>query len=163
MRNLTILVAALAASATPALAQNADAGSTAQNEVNVVAITGAQGSSKITNDGHVWSTPTVLGSSFGGANPCLVGSGAGAAGGPVGFSINIGRSDEACTRRNDAAAFHAMGMDNVAIARMCQDRDNADAFFSATGYACPGTDRKRYKLANGEQAEYAYIPARMPK
>jgi hypothetical protein len=104
-------------------------------------------------DGHTWTTPSVQGSYFGGTNPCLVGTGGGAAGGPIGFNINLGRSDEACTRRSDAAAWHALGFDNIAVARMCQDDKNADAFFASTGMACPGTGNSgRYRSANGSPA-----------
>lgn len=136
----------------------------AANTVNVVADAGryapADTTARVTQDGHVYSTPSVGGSYFAGANPCLVGTGGGAAGGPVGFSINVGRSDEGCTRRSDAAAWHALGLDQIAIARMCQDQQNADAFFSATGYACPGTNAdKRYKLASGEKATTMALPA----
>lgn len=160
MRSLLNIPAALAMVATPALAQSADAGSQATNSVNVVAVTGDTGSSRIHSEGTMWTTPTVLGSSFGGANPCLIGQGVGAAGGPIGFSVSIGKSDQSCTRRNDAAAFNAIGMMPVAVALMCQPTDkknpyaNADAFFAGTGKACPGTDRSRYKLADGSLAPY---------
>jgi hypothetical protein len=143
---------------------NASSGSAqAANTVNVVADAGryapADTTARITQDGHVYSTPSVAGSYFAGANPCLVGTGGGAAGGPVGFSINVGRSDEGCTRRSDAAAWHALGLDQIAIARMCQDQKNADAFFAATGYACPGTNADtRYKLASGRKADTMALP-----
>lgn len=134
----------------------------ASNTVNVVAITGPQADNThahITSDGHTWTTPDVQGSYFGGANPCLVGTGGGAAGGPIGFNISFGRNDEGCTRRSDAAAWHALGFDNVAVARMCAEQKDADAFFAATGFACPGTGRNgRYKLASGEPAPEAQIP-----
>lgn len=135
----------------------------AANTVNVVADAGryapADTTARVTQDGHVYSTPSVSGSYFAGANPCLVGTGIGGAGGPVGFNINVGRSDEGCTRRSDAAAWHALGLDQIAIARMCQDQKNADAFFAATGLACPGTNvDKRYKLASGEKAQTMALP-----
>jgi hypothetical protein len=144
---------------------NADAA----NTVNVVAVaqgpTGPQ-RNDIDYSGHTWTTPSVAGSYFGGTNPCLVGTGGGAAGGPIGFSLNLGRSDEACTRRSDAAAWHTMGLSSVAVARMCQDTNprnpvNADAFFAATGFACPGSNNKgRYKLADGSLAPDARLPNR---
>jgi len=137
--------------------------SSAANNVNVTAVSqGNVGESDIHYSGHTWTTPGVAGSYFGGTNPCLIGTGGGAAGGPIGFSLNFGRSDRDCTRRSDAAAWHALGLDGVAIARMCQDKDpkypvNADAFYAATGYVCPGADRQRYKLADGSLAPLAVI------
>lgn len=137
--------------------------SQANSTVNVLAITGPQtdvpARQEIVHDGHTWTTPSAQGSYFGGANPCLVGTGGGAAGGPIAFNLNIGRSDEGCQRRSDAAAWHAMGFDNVAIARMCQDQKSADAFFSATGQVCPGASRARYRMADGSQAPMATLVA----
>lgn len=163
---LTILGAGLLCfAAQPALAQSSTStDANAQNSVNVTAIVGPQTltqvpqNQRITYDGHSYSTPSVQGSYFGGTNPCLVGTGGGAAGGPIGFNINIGRSDEGCSRRSDAAAWHAMGFDNIAVARMCQDEKNADAFFAASGLACPGTGANgRYRLASGERAPTAVL------
>ena len=93
-----------------------------------------------------YTTPSIQGSYFAGANPCLVGVGGGAAGGPVGLSFTFGKNDEGCTRRSDAAAWHALGRDDVAIARMCQDTDNRKAF-EAVGYVCPQDQRKTVALA----------------
>lgn len=174
-----ILAAILSLVATPALAQEQSNGqgngttvnsagpavqgnSQSASNVTVVADAGryAPADTSIRQSGHVYSTPSVAGSFISGANPCLVGTGGGAAGGPIGFSLNIGKSDEGCNRRSDAAAWHALGFDNVAIARLCQDVKSADAFFSATGQACPGTAASgRYKLASGKPAPEMYIPA----
>lgn len=166
MNKIILAAAALIAFAPiPAHAQdtnNAQTNGTAQasNNVFVNADAGryAPADTSVRNSGHVYSTPGVGGSYFGGANPCLVGTGAGAAGGPVGFSINIGKSDKGCNRRSDAAAWHALGFDNVAIARMCQDMADADAFFATTGTACPGTQNSgRYKMADGSPAPVAQL------
>lgn len=154
MRSLTIIPAALAMVASPALAQSADAGSQASNAVNVVAIAGDTGSSRVHQSGSLYTTPNVMGSSIIGSNQCMVGTGIGGAAGPIGLNISIGKSDKSCVRRLDAAAFNAMGMRPVAIALLCQSKDSADAFFSATGLACPGTDRSRYKLEDGSLAPY---------
>ena len=82
--------------------------------------------------GTLYTTPSVPQSAyFAGANPCLVGVGAGGSGGPIGLSIAFGRNDDACQRRSDAAAWHALGMDDVAVARMLQDDDNLKAFYAA--------------------------------
>lgn len=183
MRSLLILLGL--ALATPAIAQQADGNanggnagansttgtSQASNVVNVQAITGPQTNvpqrQEVEYSGHTYTTPAVGGSYFAGANPCLVGTGAGAAGGPVGFNINIGRNDKDCTRRSDAAAWYALGLPAVAVARLCQDTDksspvNADAFFASTGFACPGSNTKgRYKLADGTAAPYAIVGNQM--
>lgn len=186
MKLLAILMLGMAFTA-PAAAQVANgdssgsAGSTANgansttgtsqatNVVNVQAITGPNSTTNVPQkqdvnySGHTYTTPSVGGSYFAGANPCLVGTGLGAAGGPVGFNINIGKNDQDCTRRSDAAAWYALGLSGVAVTRLCQDRDqsnpmNADAFFSATGFACPGSNVKgRYKLADGTIAPYAML------
>lgn len=129
-----------------------------QTNTSITAIAGLQEvpsdtHADINYGGHTWTTPSVQGSYFGGTNPCMVGTGGGMAGGPVGFNINLGRSDSACTRRSDAAAWHALGFDNIAVARMCQDTQNADAFYATTGMACPGTGgRERYRLPDGSPA-----------
>lgn len=154
MRTVLIAIAAAALSGAPAYAQDAAAGSTASNTVNVLAVTGDTGSSHVRSSGHIYSTPNVMGSSIIGSNNCLVGTGIGAAGGPIGLNISIGRSDKSCVRRMDAAALNALGLRVAAIARMCQDEANADAVFAETGKACPGTDRSRYKLADGSLAPY---------
>lgn len=144
-----------------ASAQQMDAQS--NNTVNVMAISGPQtdvpARQEVAYSGHTWTTPSAQGGYFGGANPCLVGTGGGAAGGPIAFNINIGKSDEGCQRRSDAAAWHAMGFDNVAVARMCQDLKSADAFFAATGQMCPGSLPQRYKLADGSMAPQAALVA----
>lgn len=155
------VIAVIAILPLQARAQQMDAQS--NSTVNVMAIAGPQTSvpvrQEVVYDGHTWTTPSAQGSYFGGANPCLVGTGGGAAGGPIAFNINVGRNDEGCQRRSDAAAWHAMGFDNVAIARMCQDQKSADAFFSATGQACPGAAPGRYKLQDGSPAPAAVLVA----
>lgn len=176
MKKIFLLFAAAAMIPTAAFAQQAGADAsatgnqnqhtdaTAANSVNVTAIASQPGSSHIDYSGHTWTTPNVGGSYFGGTNQCLVGTGVGAAGGPIAISINKGKSDESCVRRSDASAWYSMGLTNVAIARMCQDVENADAFFSATGYACPGTNHDgRYKLANGGPAPVFPMQPQQPR
>ncbi len=157
-RLFTGLILALIAAAGGASAQTADpitGTSNATTSVVVNANTGpgsssgtganSQGSSggsvgrnltEVRYSGHEWTTPSVQGSYFAGANPCLVGVGGSGAGGPIGLSFTFGRSDAGCQRRSDAAAWHALGHDDVAVARMCQDDDN-HAAFEAVGYTCP--------------------------
>lgn len=160
MRTIITALAISVLAGTPAYAQDAAAGSTsgstAQNEVNVIAVTGDTGSSRVRSSGHIYSTPTVMGSSIIGSNNCLVGTGIGAAGGPLGLNISIGRSDKSCVRRMDAAALNHLGLRVAAIARLCQDDDhaNADAFWAEFHLVCPGADRSRYKYSDGSMGQY---------
>lgn len=151
------LIAALALSF-PAHAQESQSGAQAANSTTVQVMAGtshAPANTSVEHSGAVYGTPNVGGSYFGGSNGCLVGTGGGIAGGPVGFSVNIGRNDEGCDRRNNAAALKALGLQNAAIALMCQDSSVADAFFATHGKVCPGVDRKRYG-----NAEYAVLEAK---
>lgn len=127
----------------------------ASNTTNVIAVVeGTNGTSNgnqhVTYSGHTYTTPNVpSGGYFAGANPCLVGYGAGGAGGPVGLSISFGKNDEGCQRRSDAGAWHALGLDDVAVARMCQDDDNKKAI-EATGRHCPGDIDKKTTVVENE-------------
>jgi hypothetical protein len=122
-------------------AQTTDSNAVAANRTQVIAVaqgatTPANTTSNVNSSGHLYTTPAVPGGTyFGGANPCLVGVGAGGAGGPIGLSLSFSHNDEGCTRRSDAAAWHALGYDNVAVARMNQDDDNLKAWKAAMGSA----------------------------
>ena len=158
---LVAVMAALALSTAVASAQATTGTAAANNTVVVNATTGfgtgsgsgsgsgtdgsggTSSTQRVIYSGHEYSTPSVQGSYFAGANPCLIGVGASGAGGPVGLSFTFGRNDEGCNRRSDAAAWHALGHDDVAMARMCQDEDNEKAF-QALGYTCP---QNRSKVA----------------
>jgi hypothetical protein len=123
------ILAAMALIAQPALAQSSDAsgaatsntsnGSTSQNTdataANTVVVNAVAGNpqyapadSTVKYSGHTYSTPSMGGSVFGGTNPCMIGTGGAAAGGPIGFSLSIGKSDDGCMRRSEAAAWHAL-------------------------------------------------------
>lgn len=58
----------------------------------------------------------------------------------VGFGATGGTTvvDEACVRRLDSREFRAMGMNDVALALLCQSEANRKAIES-TGRFCPGT------------------------
>jgi hypothetical protein len=164
---ISALMGATAMLAQPVLAQSStttgDAAAQSNSNVSVVAITGPQGNSDINYSGHTWTTPNVNGGYMGGTNPCLVGTSVGAAGGPIGFNLNLGKNDEGCNRRSDAAAWHGMGFDNIAVSRMCQDQKNADAFFASTGMACPGTGASgRYVGRDGTAAREANLVSAAP-
>lgn len=57
-----------------------------------------------------------------------------------GFGLNGGTTwtDKNCVRRLDAREFRSMGMNDVAVALLCQNKDN-QAAVEATGRSCPGT------------------------
>lgn len=59
-----------------------------------------------------------------------------------GFGLSAGTTwtDKSCVRRLDAREFRAMGLNDVAIALLCQTPDNRAAV-EATGRSCPGTVR----------------------
>ena len=115
---------------------NTGPGSSSGTGANSPGGSAARSVNEVRYSGHEWTTPSVQGSYFAGANPCLIGVGGSGAGGPIGLSFTFGRSDAGCQRRSDAAAWHALGHDDAAIARMCQDDDN-HAAFEAVGYTCP--------------------------
>jgi len=58
----------------------------------------------------------------------------------VGFGVTGGMTmvDEACVRRLDSREFRAMGMNDVALALLCQSEANRKAV-EATGRFCPST------------------------
>jgi hypothetical protein len=152
--------------ASPAAAQTTNQQQTDASAANTVVVNAVAGNPQyapadqtVKYSGHTYTTPSMGGSVFGGTNPCMIGTGASGAGGPIGFSISLGRSDDGCMRRSEAAAWHALGFDNVAVARLCQDRDAADAFFAATHLACPGTAGDRYRYTDGTPAAEARIAA----
>lgn len=168
MKSSILAIAALAMMASPVMAQTADPSGTsatgsaqAANNVSVVAGSFGPSDAKVKYSGHTWTTPNVQGGYFAGANGCLVGKSAGIAGGPIGLSFGSGKNDEDCNRRNDAGAWFTMGLPAVAVARMCDDEANANAFFAATHYACPGTNGDgRYKYSDGTIApEYSFAPS----
>jgi hypothetical protein len=59
----------------------------------------------------------------------------------TGFGATGGSTmvDQACVRRLDAREFRAMGLNDVALALLCQSDSNRKAV-EATGHLCPGTD-----------------------
>lgn len=66
----------------------------------------------------------------------------------VGFGVTGGTTmvDEACVRRLDSREFRAMGMNDVALALLCQGDANRKAI-EATGRSCPGEAPKQQATA----------------
>lgn len=71
-----------------------------------------------------------------GANACGLPVGASTSIMGFGFGVGATPTDKGCEHRDDAAAMHALGHDDVAIGIMCEQKDVADAM-AATGHACP--------------------------
>ena len=55
--------------------------------------------------------------------------------------------DQACVRRLDSREFRAMGLNDVALALLCQSDANRKAV-EATGHNCPGMERPTVAVAN---------------
>jgi hypothetical protein len=71
-----------------------------------------------------------------GANACGLPIGASTSIMGFGFGLGATPTDKGCEHRDDAAAMHALGHDDVAIGIMCEQADVAQAM-SATGHPCP--------------------------
>ena len=60
--------------------------------------------------------------------------------------------DQACVRRLDSREFRAMGLNDVALALLCQSDANRKAV-EATGHDCPGMVRPAVAAANTAPAQ----------
>ena len=60
--------------------------------------------------------------------------------------------DQACVRRLDSREFRAMGLNDVALALLCQSDANRKAV-EATGHDCPGMARPAVAAANTAPAQ----------
>ena len=65
--------------------------------------------------------------------------------------------DQACVRRLDSREFRAMGLNDVALALLCQSDANRKAV-EATGHDCPGMVRPAVAAANT-----ASVPAQVAR
>lgn len=114
------------------------AGATINQTYNTVPDPNANYHSTVTTDGtqtirNNTQAPDVVTS---GANACATPIGASTS--VLGFGFGFGATpvDKGCERRDDAAAMHALGHDDVAMGIMCESQDVADAM-TATGHQCP--------------------------
>lgn len=86
----------------------------------------------------------------------------------VGFGASGGTTmvDEACVRRLDSREFRAMGMNDVALALLCQSPANRQAVES-TGRVCPSATSAAAPVASapkaGEQYTDPFVRRRMEK
>ncbi len=66
----------------------------------------------------------------------------------VGFGVTGGMTmvDEACVRRLDSREFRSMGMNDVALALLCQSESNRKAI-EATGRSCPNVPKQQAEAA----------------
>lgn len=71
-----------------------------------------------------------------GANACGLPFGASTSIFGFGFGMGATPTDKGCEHRDDAAAMHALGHDDVAMGIMCEQADVSQAM-SATGHPCP--------------------------
>jgi hypothetical protein len=155
MRSLIIISAVALLSASPALAQNslsgagAISGSSSYSGSQSAANGGSSGASiNYSIDDNIPSNTTGTLNETTRQNtqaPDVVISGANACGVPMGASTSVlgfgfgfagTPVDKGCERRDDAAAAHALGLNDVAVGIMCESPDFSSAM-SATGHACP--------------------------
>lgn len=72
----------------------------------------------------------------------------------LGYGFNGGTTwtDKNCVRRLDAREFRAMGMNDVAIALLCQNPDNRMAV-EGSGRSCPGMTKMATAVPNTSSSE----------
>lgn len=122
----------------PLAAQLGDVGDAGSSAYNTKATVDYGGSYKVKN------VPSVLAPSLTAtlSDTCMGSVSAGIS--AVGFGITGGTTmvDEACVRRLDSREFRAMGMNDVALALLCQSDANRQAI-EATGRSCPSAAPKQ--------------------
>lgn len=82
---------------------------------------------------------------------CLNAISAGGTGQFFGFSLGFSKVAKDCNRRADANQWTNMGFEDVAFARMCQDKKNRKAVES-TGIVCPESDIKKIVKSEMDKA-----------
>lgn len=122
------LVVGLAFAALPAAAQTQSSSTSAGAVANAIVVSGSgssSGSNTVTYKGGVENVPSVYGALS--VAPCTTAAQIGGAFLGGGFTASLGSESEGCSRRANAAAFHAMGRDDVAMALLAQDPNVAKA------------------------------------
>lgn len=96
-----------------------------------------------------------------GANTCMGSSSGGVQGMDFGLSFGTTWHDQKCDTRLDASSLMGMGLNEAAVARVCQDADMRAAI-EATGKSCPGNSEpttndadKTAWTTDGENIAYA--------
>jgi hypothetical protein len=125
--NRILMAAILAIAAAPAYAQTSQATNAASGSVaNAIVYSGAAGGSGTTTyRGGIENVPSMLGSLA--VAPCTTAAQIGGAFMGGGFTASLGSESEGCARRANAAAFHALGRDDIALALLAQDATVAKA------------------------------------
>ncbi len=154
---LTVLAVAVILSPVAAFAQSTSGATSSSSDQAIAVVEGGNGDNGgqeyMHESGHLYGTPNVGGSYSAFANPCGLSSSASGAGGPIGLSFSAGYEGSGCTTRASTAGFLALGLQRAAIARFCQDQENADAYFAAYGVPCIGQQNKaRYRVASNTTA-----------
>ena len=149
MRSFILTIAALAAMAAPAYAQSSFAGANAgaNSSSGSTASGGAAGavlnfSTSTVDSNNIPGTQTIHNDTqapdvvISGANACGLPMGASTSVLGFGFGVGATPTDKGCEHRDDAAAMHALGHDDVALGILCEQKDVSDAM-AATGHQCP--------------------------
>jgi hypothetical protein len=116
-----------------------DPGSSANNTKTTVDYGGSYSVKTVPNIVAPSLTTTLSDTCMGSASFGLSFTGFGATGGTT-------MVDQACVRRLDSREFRAMGLNDVALALLCQSEANRKAVES-TGRSCPGMERAGAKAA----------------
>jgi hypothetical protein len=96
----------------------------------------ANTTSNITENGTLRGNTQAPDVVISGANACGLPLGASTSILGFGFAAGATPTDKGCERRDDAAAAHALGLNDVAVGIMCESPDFANAM-AGTGHACP--------------------------
>lgn len=123
-----VLAVGVAFAALPASAQTQSSSTSAGAVANAIVVSGSgsgSGSNTVTYKGGVENVPSVYGALS--VAPCTTAAQIGGAFLGGGFTASLGSESEGCSRRANAAAFHAMGRDDVAMALLAQDPNVAKA------------------------------------
>lgn len=125
-KGVASLAAFLLLASVPAYAQTSQTSAAQSGAVaNAIVLGGGGGSGTTTYRGGVENVPSVYGALS--VAPCTTAAQIGGAFLGGGFTASLGSESEGCARRANAAAFHAMGRDDVAIAILAQDPNVAKA------------------------------------
>lgn len=145
-----MLAVGLAFAALPASAQTQSSSTSAGAVANAIVVSGSgssSGSNTVTYKGGVENVPSVYGALS--VAPCTTAAQIGGAFLGGGFTASLGSESEGCSRRANAAAFHAMGRDDVAMALLAQDPNVARALRDV--------EQAKLAAAQAQQAQQARV------
>ncbi len=145
-----MLAVGLAFAALPASAQTQSSSTSAGAVANAIVVSGSgssSGSNTVTYKGGVENVPSVYGALS--VAPCTTAAQIGGAFLGGGFTASLGSESEGCSRRANAAAFHAMGRNDVAMALLAQDPNVARALRDV--------EQAKLAAAQAQQAQQARV------